>query len=1070
MHVGRAPHISKSNSAKESAIFRAEKSLDPAGEGPPSSQASKVPVLAINDVQARFAQHLESQRPRLEKQQSALPHIRHISKKVLPRAIEQLKQGMGQDEMRTVAAITARADGLVASPGMPDLSYDREALSPDIEHLLQCMQAAAAAHPGDGPDAQQQRRCALIDCLGAVFRNEFHSDAARWAANVANVTVRTGMIVALCTFMRDAIAFELSKAAPADGQEMWRVAGIFAIAIAPTYNILGGILSGALGTANLTSIVSRVWLGALNLSVLLACYAMGTLDELGAILPSFIFYTIARDTCNFFFPLRDNLTSLPKRAVFASAGIYGLFQWLGGMVMGKAVPEAGAGAAALFNAVDSFGHGLMNALLEICDDLTLPAIVKYMENREYRQKEAHDIRTEDLHAEYMKELSAFAKDLLKTPAEERQQKIDQKNLELYEREFERMKHLDGTKLDDAHIEYLDHLRKEFPTYQRKKLEHLWRSSGTPNNLSDAQLSELGYLERELDVYKKTRELDRMKVLHAENRLGPEQEKYLTWLASAVEYELHEWLKLTAENQEGLSDETKERLRHLDFEFGSSTGLESAVLRPIASLQSNVQNSPDFTCLDKMIKNACRLRDILTKDERNQLKQELSNLDDELNIFAEDLLNTPAGERRKKIDAKNLELYRQEIQRIELLDRNEISVAHEEYLHNLKKEFQTYLQAQAVERAWSALSVAPDCLSHTQLDQLRGYEINLGIYTKTRELKRMQKMENLLDEEQKQYLAILGQAVALDLDNYRKLTYEDWSELSGEAKNRLKRLEYELNSHAQLKPPALRPISDLQVDGTDAPDFTRFDRVAEAACRFRDAGALTKEEREQIVQELFVYEFVRTHLPLPRLTPLEDKVMASIFKENPHILPVEFMQTLGSQVAEKRSGAAEPLRIRLGFFPWIGTTWIEAWERIARQALITNAARQNAFATAVGAVGALMSLLPQGSDDNTQLAVGSLIAAFAISLVYPGLILGHTEGASPGRPIERPGAWGLGALRNEPQVPEEVTTPRGNQGHQASDDRNLSEASGGGKLSQLDEFPLSEIRVDLDSPQVRTATL
>ena len=1049
------------NRATESTVFGAKNSVNPDNKEPPSSQPSKVPVLAINEVQARFTQHLESQG--LERRQSALPYIRHISKKVLPRAIKQLQEGMSQDDLRAVAAITARAKDLVATPGIPDLSYDKEALSPDIEYLLECMQAAAAAHPGDGPDAQQQRRCALIDCLGALFRNEFHSDAARWAANVVNVTVRTGMIVALCTFMRDAIAFELSKATPSYGQEIGRVAGIFAIAIAPSLNLIGGILSGALGTANLTSIVSRVWLGVMNLSVILACYEMGMLDSLGAALPAFVFYNAARDTCNCFFPLRDNLTSLPKRAVFASAGIYGLFQWIGGMVMGKAVPQAGATAAAVFNVVDSVGHGLLNALLEICDDLTLPAIVKYIENREYRQKEAHNIQIEGLHAQYMKELSAFAKDLLKTPAEERQQRIDQKNLELYEREFERMKHLDRTKLDDAYIKYLDNLNKEFPTYQQKKLEHLWKLSLTPNCLSDAQLHELGNLERELGAYKKTRELDRMKGLDP-NRLDPEQKLYLTWLADRVDEELDAWVKMTRAKDE-LTDEGKERLRHLDFEFGSSTDLAPTVLRPISSLQSNVQNTPDFTCLDKKIKDACRLRDQLTKDERAQVKQELSGLNDELSAFAKDLLNTPAGERQKKIDLKNLELYQQELERIELLDRNEIDDAHQKYLHNLHKELQAYFQAQAVERAWSALSTAPDCLSNTQLDQLRDYEINLGIYKKTRELKRMQRIEDLnplqLNEEQKQNLANLGDEAARDFENFTELMCKDWGELSDEAKNRLKNLEYEFDDNTQLKTPVLRPISDLQIGILNAPDFTRFDRVAQAACRFRDAGALTKEEREQIVQELFVYEFVRTYLPLPMLTSLEDKVMAAVSREKPHILPSELMQTLASQVAEKRSEATAPLRIRLDFFPRSGTSWIETWERIGRQALITNAARQNAVATAVGAVRPLMSFLPQGSDENTQFAIGNLMAASAIALAYSGLILGHMEGASPGRPIERPGAQGLRRLRKELDVPEEVTTPRGrNPGQQASDDRNLSEAG---------EFELSEIRVDLDSPQVQNAT-
>ena len=66
------------------------------------------------------------------------------------------------------------------------------------------------------------------------------------------------------------------------------------------------------------------------------------MEAYGTTMTWFVCYSAVRDTCNYFFPLGDNLTSLPKRAVFASAAVYGLFQCFAGMLMSTAFPYAGA--------------------------------------------------------------------------------------------------------------------------------------------------------------------------------------------------------------------------------------------------------------------------------------------------------------------------------------------------------------------------------------------------------------------------------------------------------------------------------------------------------------------------------------------------------------------------------------------------------------------------------------------------------------------------------------------------------------------------------------------------------
>lgn len=114
-------------------------------------------------------------------------------------------------------------------------------------------------------------------------------------------------------------------------------------------------------------------------------------------------------------------------------------------------------AAAGVHVVDSMTHAVMNSILEVGDDLVLPAIVKSIENRAYRLKAARHIQDEAVHEKYMDELGPFAKELLAAPAHEREQMIGAKDLELYARELERMERLDWEKLDEAHKQYLEEL-------------------------------------------------------------------------------------------------------------------------------------------------------------------------------------------------------------------------------------------------------------------------------------------------------------------------------------------------------------------------------------------------------------------------------------------------------------------------------------------------------------------------------------------------------------------------------------------------------------------------------------
>jgi hypothetical protein len=143
------------------------------------------------------------------------------------------------------------------------------------------------------------------------------------------------------------------------------------------------------------------------------------------------------------------------------------------------------------------------------------------------------------------------------------------------------------------------------------------------------------------------------------------------------------------------------------------------------------------------------------------------------------------------------------------------------------------------------------------------------------------------------------------EKWQTLRRADPSELNEEEKELLKRLAHEFISDTDLKPARLRPISSLQFDMQDTPGFTRFAQMIRNTCRLH--SGLTPKERQDIVEELYTYELVRTYLPGSRLTSVEQDVLTSISTETPKILPSALLRQLNKDVAEKRRQETEGIR-------------------------------------------------------------------------------------------------------------------------------------------------------------------
>lgn len=199
-------------------------------------------------------------------------------------------------------------------------------------------------------------------------------------------------------------------------------------------------------------------------------------------------------------------------------------------------------------------HAVMNAILEVGDDLVLPAIVKSIENRAYRLKAARHIQDEAFHEKYMDELGPFAKELLAASAHEREQMIDAKDLELYARQLERMERLDWEELDEAHKQYLEELELA-DHYVR-----YWREDSDITQIT--QVEELRRLEIRLGVHKRTRDLEPMEQVE---RLDPGQLDYLDDLRKDV-------------------DQSRERLKELEKNPWNLDKVEQAAEIPSIRIQ------------------------------------------------------------------------------------------------------------------------------------------------------------------------------------------------------------------------------------------------------------------------------------------------------------------------------------------------------------------------------------------------------------------------------------------------------------------------------------------------------
>ena len=180
----------------------------------------------------------------------------------------------------------------------------------------------------------------------SVWRNEFKSTGGRLAANAANAGLRTLLLAFIFASIRYLINFEVAKATQLGRHESTLSnAAIAMIIIAPMMNVLGGLMSGIRGTANIFSLASRAALLLLNLGLLAYCISLGAAPALGRLLLTYFSFNALRDLAQLSHSYRKQYQVHPGRSCDSISGpVYSIFNFFGTIAGSLAAPSSGSGA------------------------------------------------------------------------------------------------------------------------------------------------------------------------------------------------------------------------------------------------------------------------------------------------------------------------------------------------------------------------------------------------------------------------------------------------------------------------------------------------------------------------------------------------------------------------------------------------------------------------------------------------------------------------------------------------------------------------------------------------------
>jgi len=198
-------------------------------------------------------------------------------------------------------------------------------------------------------DTLMQRAQTIInhlgELLGKLTRNEFEGDLGRWASNLTISGLRTGLVTATLTVVRQMIGFALEKTLQSTATTALTrsVIGAVVQSIGPLLNVLGAIRDECNDTATKETRVARTVTLILSLIAITAAATVpAALSALASFGSQMLFYTFAQDLVSLFCPTGDNAKASPGGTAIAGL-LNGMVQFLSFTGMNYTAPHSGPG-------------------------------------------------------------------------------------------------------------------------------------------------------------------------------------------------------------------------------------------------------------------------------------------------------------------------------------------------------------------------------------------------------------------------------------------------------------------------------------------------------------------------------------------------------------------------------------------------------------------------------------------------------------------------------------------------------------------------------------------------------
>ncbi|MGN8273825.1 hypothetical protein [Pseudomonas sp. SMN5] len=231
---------------------------------------------------------------------------------------------------------------LIEDPG----SYAPNTTSGLERGLLACLEdLKGSLEPDRFLSRAQQVLAYLSEQLGKLARNEFEGDFGRWAGNVTHSVLRTGLVTAILTVVRQLIGFALEKLLQSNAASPLtrNVIGSIVQMIGPLLNVLGAVRDECNGTANRETRLARLLTLVISgLAFAAAATVPSALPALASFGSQMAFYTFAQDLVSLFCPAGDNAKANLGGTAVAGL-INGILQFLSFTAMNYTAPRSGPG-------------------------------------------------------------------------------------------------------------------------------------------------------------------------------------------------------------------------------------------------------------------------------------------------------------------------------------------------------------------------------------------------------------------------------------------------------------------------------------------------------------------------------------------------------------------------------------------------------------------------------------------------------------------------------------------------------------------------------------------------------